>query len=41
MDAYDGYVSYRLLDSGALAPEIAQMQDLMERDWRISRLSRI
>ena len=34
MDAYDGYVSYRLLDSDALAPEVAQVQDLMERDWR-------
>jgi hypothetical protein len=35
MDAYDGYVAYRMLDEGALAPEIAQMRDLMmERDWR-------
>ncbi|WP_292241518.1 hypothetical protein [Mesorhizobium sp.] len=34
MDAYDGYVSYRMLDEDALAPEIAQMRDLMERDWR-------
>src|SRR5215211_3857789 len=34
MDAYDGYVSYRMLDEEALVPEIAQMRDLMERDWR-------
>jgi hypothetical protein len=34
MDAYDGYVAYRMLDEEALAPEIAQMRDLMERDWR-------
>jgi hypothetical protein len=34
IDAYDGYVAYRLLDEEALAPEIAQMRDLMERDWR-------
>ncbi|MDQ8729078.1 hypothetical protein [Bradyrhizobium sp. LHD-71] len=34
MDAYDGYVSYRLLDQDALAPEIADMRALIERDWR-------
>ena len=34
MDAYDGYVSYRMLDDDKLAPEIAQMRELMERDWR-------
>ncbi|MBZ9769239.1 MULTISPECIES: hypothetical protein [unclassified Mesorhizobium] len=34
MDAYDGYVSYRMLGEDALAVEIAQMRDLMERDWR-------
>lgn len=34
MDAYDGYVAYCLLDRETLAPEIAQMRDLMERDWR-------
>ena len=34
MDAYDGYVSYRLLDEQALAPEIADMRALIERDWR-------
>jgi hypothetical protein len=31
MDAYDGYVAYRLLDEDALAGEIAQMRDLMQR----------
>src|SRR5215208_8284277 len=30
MDAYDGYVAYRMLDEEALVPEIAQMRDLME-----------
>jgi hypothetical protein len=34
MDAYDGYVSYRLLDEDALAREIAEMRDLIERSWR-------
>jgi len=34
MDAYDGYVVYRLLDANALAPQIAQMRELIERDWR-------
>src|SRR5437773_10485165 len=34
MDAYDGYVSYRALDEEALAPEIADMRALIERDWR-------
>jgi hypothetical protein len=32
MDTFDGYVAYRLLDSAALAPEIAQMRDLIDRD---------
>ena len=34
LDAFDGYVAYRLLDEDALAPEIAQMRDLIERDHR-------
>jgi hypothetical protein len=34
MDAFDGYVSYRLLDEEALAPQIADMRALIERDWR-------
>src|SRR4051794_35512698 len=34
MDAYDGYVSYRMLDEKALAPEIGEMRTLIERDWR-------
>src|SRR2546423_8556579 len=34
MDAYDGYVSYRMLDEESLAPEIADMRALIERDWR-------
>jgi hypothetical protein len=34
MDAYDGYVAYRMLDDDALAPEIAEMRALIERDWR-------
>jgi hypothetical protein len=33
MDAFDGYVSYRLLDERALAPQIADMHALMEREW--------
>ena len=36
--AYDGYVAYRMLDEEALAPEIAQMRDLMERDWRTLKI---
>lgn len=34
MDAWDGYVSYRMLDDEALAPEIADLRALIERDWR-------
>jgi hypothetical protein len=34
MDAFDGYVSYRLLDDAALAPETAEMRDLIERHCR-------
>jgi hypothetical protein len=34
MDAYNGYVVYRILDAVALAPEIAQMRELIEADWR-------
>jgi hypothetical protein len=34
MDAYDGYVCYRILDENALASEIAEMRSLMENDWR-------
>lgn len=34
MDAYDGCVSDRLLAQEALAPAIADMEELIERDWR-------
>src|SRR2546423_13694759 len=34
LDAYDGYVSYRLLDCNALGPEIAEMSALIEQTWR-------
>lgn len=34
MDAYNGYVAYRMLGDEALAPEIAQIRALIERDWR-------
>jgi hypothetical protein len=34
LDAYDGYVSYRLLDDVALASEIAEMRALIEASWR-------
>jgi hypothetical protein len=33
LDAFDGYVSYRLLDERALAPEIAEMATLMEQSY--------
>src|SRR5256885_4199605 len=33
LDAFDGYVSYRLLDEQALAPEIAEMHALMDREY--------
>jgi hypothetical protein len=33
LDAFDGYVSYCLLDENALAPEIAEMRALIERDY--------
>ena len=32
LDAFNGYVGYRLLDEEALAPEIAEMRNLMARD---------
>ena len=31
MDAYDGYISYRMLDEQALSPEIADMRTLIEQ----------
>lgn len=31
LDAFDGYVSYRLLDEGALVREIAEMRAIMDR----------
>jgi hypothetical protein len=34
MDAFDGYVSYRLLDEQALSAEIAEMEALMEATYR-------
>jgi hypothetical protein len=34
LDAYDGYVAYRLLDEEALALEIAEMDELIEHSWR-------
>jgi hypothetical protein len=34
MDAFDGYVSYRLLDEAALAPEIAEMKALIDAQYR-------
>ncbi|UWM85714.1 glycoside hydrolase family 76 protein [Rhizobium sp. SRDI969] len=34
MDAFDGYVSYSLLDRNALAAEIAEMRTLIERQYR-------
>lgn len=33
LDAFDGYVSYRLLDEAALAPQIADMRQLTERSY--------
>jgi hypothetical protein len=34
LDAFDGYVSYRLLGEDALADEIAEMKALIERQYR-------
>src|SRR3954462_6388222 len=34
MDAYDGYVGYRLLDSDVLRPEIAEMSIIIEQTYR-------
>lgn len=34
MDAFDGYVSYRLLAEGELAPEIAEMRTIMDSQYR-------
>lgn len=35
MDAFDGYVSYRLLDDQELAPEIAEMKALIEMQYPV------
>jgi hypothetical protein len=35
MDAFDGYVSYRLLGETELAAEIAEMKAIMDRQYRI------
>jgi hypothetical protein len=32
IDAFDGYIVYRLLDADALEPEIAEMKRLIDRD---------
>lgn len=37
LDAFDGYVSYRLIDDDALAPEIAEMKALIDAEY--SRLT--
>jgi hypothetical protein len=34
LDPFDGYVSYRLLDEPSLAPQIAEMRDLIELCYR-------
>jgi hypothetical protein len=34
LDAFDGYVAYRMLDASALAPEIDQMRELIQLQWR-------
>ncbi|MCK1743690.1 hypothetical protein IVA80_23280 [Bradyrhizobium sp. 139] len=34
MDAYDGYISYRLLDSDVLRPETAEMSIIIEQSYR-------
>lgn len=34
LDAFDGYVAYRLLDEAALAAEIGEMRELMDRQFR-------
>jgi hypothetical protein len=38
MDAFDGYVSYRLLSETELASEIAEMRAIMERQYRNLRI---
>lgn len=34
LDAFDGYAVYRLLDERALAPEIGEMRELIDRDYQ-------
>ncbi len=34
LDAFDGYVSYRLLDEQALAKEIAEMREIIDKTAR-------
>ena len=39
LDAFHGYVVYRVLDADGLAGEIAEMQDLVERSYRALRIT--
>jgi hypothetical protein len=39
IDAFHGYVVYRLLDADGLAQEIAEMQELVERDYPALRIT--
>ena len=34
LDAFDAYVSYRLIDEQELAPEIAEVRELIDASWR-------
>lgn len=38
MDAFDGYVSYKMLSATELAPEIAEMRAIMERQYQHLRI---
>jgi hypothetical protein len=38
MDAFDGYVSYRLLSEAELEPEIAQMREIIDIQYRSLRI---
>ena len=39
LDAFHGYVVYRVLDADGLAGEIAEMRDLVERSYRALRIT--
>jgi hypothetical protein len=41
LDSFNGYIAYRVLDDNALASEINEMRDLIERDYEQLQIDQI